>query len=148
MAQAKAVESLEIDAPPEIIYNIFADYKNKHPKILPDEHFSDYSVETEGMGSGTIVQFKSHILGQTRDVRVEVSEPEPGRVLSETELNSDLVTKFIVEPVNNEQTALVTITTEYTKPGISGLFESLMAPFLLQRIYKKELEKVAEYVHL
>ncbi len=144
MAQIKAVASSVIGAPPQHVYTILADYRNEHPKILPERYFSDFTVEHGGVGAGTLVRFRTHVLGQSRAVRAEVSEPEPGRVLAETDLDAGLVTTFTVEPAGGGRAASVTIETKWSKSGIMGFIERLTAPALLRRIYAEELQKLAE----
>ena len=39
-------------------------------------------------------------MGRTREYRMRVTEPEPGRVLTESDMNSNLVTTFTVTPQN------------------------------------------------
>lgn len=85
-----------IHAPAEMIYEILADYRTSHPRILPKPYFLSMDVEEGGFGAGTIVNFKMRILGQTRAFRTLITEPEPGRVLLETDLASDIATKFAV----------------------------------------------------
>jgi hypothetical protein len=58
-----------INAPAERIYEILADYRNNHPRILPRHYFLSLDVEAGGFGAGTIVNFKMRILGQTRSFR-------------------------------------------------------------------------------
>src|SRR5947209_16020944 len=85
-----------VDAPAEVVYGYLADM-SAHPRFLPPA-FSDFQVEAGGVGSGTITRFKVTAGGRTREYRMEVHEPEPGRVLTESDTNSSLVTSFIVTP--------------------------------------------------
>jgi len=146
MAQISASYSKIIDAPPDMLYGIMADYSNKHPKILPDQYFSSFTVEHGGEGAGTIIKYQTHVLGQSRKYHAERSEPEPGHVITETDLNTGLVTTFTVESISTGQKTSVTIETVYNKPGIMGFLERLAAPILMKRIYTRELQKLAELV--
>ncbi len=144
MAQIRVAASADVDAPPQTVYAILADYQNEHPQILPDRHFSDFTVERGGKGAGTLIRFQMHVLGQSRTIRAEVSEPEPGRVLAETDLDTGAVTRFTVEPRDGGQAASVTIVTEWNRSGIMGFVERLTAPPLLRRIYAEELRNLAK----
>ena len=76
--------------------------------------------------------------------RLEVSEPEPGRRLVESELTSRLVTNFTVTPVGER--CLVRIETRWPgASGIGGFFERLFAPRLLRRVFADELERLNRY---
>ena len=52
-----ATASKQIHAPAEVIYEILADYRSKHPLILPKPYFLYLDVEEGGAGAGTIVNF-------------------------------------------------------------------------------------------
>lgn len=142
MARIYVTGTAVIDAPPQMVYDILRDYRVEHPRILPDQYFSNYMVERGGEGEGTLFRFQTHLLGKTRDVRAEVHEPEPGRLLSEKDLYTGAVTSFRVEPVTNGQSSSVTISTEWTRTGITGLVERLLAPALLRRVYTEELKNL------
>jgi uncharacterized protein YndB with AHSA1/START domain len=133
----------EVGAPAESVYTYLSDMREHHPHFLPAA-FSDFAVESGGVGAGTITRFKVHAGGRTREYRMQVSEPEPGRVLTESDLNSSLVTTFTVEP--RGAGSLVKITTGWQGAGgIGGLFERLFAPGAMRRIYQDELERLDSY---
>src|SRR5438046_2170473 len=111
MARIWVAASADIDAPAATIYDIISDYKNGHPLILPKEHFRDLVVEEGGKGEGTVIRFITRAGGQDRHMHARVSEPEPGKVLEEHDLDSDLVTTFTVTPLGENQTH-VQIATE------------------------------------
>ena len=83
--------SARIPAPSGRIYGIIADYRNGHPHILPPA-FSNLEVEQGGVGAGTIIRFNVRALGRTQLFRSVVTEPEPGRVLVET--NVEIASMF------------------------------------------------------
>jgi hypothetical protein len=58
------------------------------------------------------------IFGQTCTARARVAEPEPGRVLSETDLDNGLVTTFTVQPDGDG--SRVRIETRYEARGIGA----------------------------
>ena len=46
-----------IQAPPDKVYAVLADYNESHPAILPEHVFTGLVVEQGGMGAGTAVRF-------------------------------------------------------------------------------------------
>lgn len=129
------------------VYAVLADYRHGHPNILPSRYFSDLEVERGGVGDGTIIRFTMRVMGTERSYCQAVSEPEPGRVLVEKDLDSDTTTTFTVTPLDDGQRAQVEIVTEWAaKPGLIGRIESVMTRRLLQSIYVRELEQLAAYV--
>lgn len=136
-----------IDARPEEVYPILADYHEGHPAILPKPYFVDLIVEEGGQGAGTVIRVLMKVLGVERTYRMEVSEPEPGRVLVETDRDAGVTTTFTVEPLDDGKQARVTIATDMTaSPGLMGLIEKWLNPPISRLIYKKELQQLADYV--
>jgi hypothetical protein len=86
-----------VDAPAPTVYGYLADMREHHPRFLPPA-FSAFEVETGGVGVGTITRFTVTAGGRSREYRMKVTEPEPGRVLTETDTTSSLVTTFTVTP--------------------------------------------------
>jgi hypothetical protein len=134
-------ESATVPAPAVRAYAILADYRNGHPRILPPQ-FLGLTVEQGGVGDGTIIRFQTRVLGRTRTFRAAITEPEPGRVLVETDLDPHGgVTKFIVDPGADPTRSKVTITTEMKgRPGLPGSIERLIARRVMKNLYKRELE--------
>src|ERR1700693_3897868 len=85
-----------IESPADTVYGYLADMREHHPRFLPPA-FSDFEVESGGVGAGTIARFKLTAGGRAREYRMAVAEPEAG-VLTETDTNSSLVTTFTVTP--------------------------------------------------
>lgn len=134
-----------IDVPAKRVYNILADYQHGHPLILPKPYFVSLQVEQGGVGADTIVKFQMKVLGRVHDFRAVVSEPEPERVLVETNEGTGVVTKFIVDPRNSGKSAHVTIsTTTPVRDGWAGKVEGWLTKQLLYPIYVKELEQLTE----
>jgi hypothetical protein len=143
MSRLRAESSATIDAPPERVYAIIADYRNSHPRILPKENFRDLKVEEGGVGEGTIVTFTSVSGGVKRPYRMKISEPRPG-VLVEQDIASSLATTFTVAPLDGGVRSQVTIATEWeASKGFMGLVERLLYPPGMRAIYKKELAQLA-----
>jgi hypothetical protein len=73
-----------------------------------------------------------------------VSEPEPGRVLMERDIDSvqNVTTTFTVTPVEEGQKSHVEIAaTMNASPGIRGFFERVFVlPMVFPSIYRKELK--------
>jgi hypothetical protein len=134
--------SATVAAPADIVYGTIADYRDGHPHILPRRYFDWLEVEQGGRGAGTVIRFQMRVLGQTRVLRAVVSEPDPGRVLVETDTGGDgPVTTFIVEPEGSG--SHVTFSTELTSVGGPlGVLERLVMTRLLRRIYARELKQL------
>jgi uncharacterized protein YndB with AHSA1/START domain len=131
-----------IDASAETVYGYIADMR-EHEKFLPPA-FSEFEVETGGVGAGTITRFRVTTGGRSRVYRMQVAEPEPGRVLTETDTDSSLVTTFTVEP--RGESSLVKISSGWQGAGgVGGFFERLFAPRVLRRIYADELERLNQF---
>src|SRR5438067_1767432 len=97
-----------VPAQPSRVYAVIADYHNGHPHILPKQ-FSEMVVEKGGVGRGTIIRFQMSVFGRKQTFRAAISEPEPGRVLAETDLdNNGAVTTFVVDPDPGSTTKVVT----------------------------------------
>lgn len=136
--------SREIAAPAERVWGILADYREGHPKILPSRYFQDVVVVEGGIGAGTVVAFRMRLLGQTQVYRMAVTEPEPGRVLRETDTNSGVATTFIVDPLDPGQSVRVTFATElWSRGGPLGALERFLARTALRRVYAEELALLA-----
>jgi Polyketide cyclase / dehydrase and lipid transport len=136
-----------IPAPPERVYATIANYHDGHSHILPKQ-FSGLVVEKGGVGAGTIIRFQMSGFGSKQTYRAAITEPEPGRVLVETYLNTNgAVTTFIVDPGPTETQSHVTISTELpVRSGILGAIERLLSTRLLRPIYARELALLAEFV--
>ena len=142
---AKIVVSAErtVEAPADAVYRYVADMREHHPRYLPAA-FSDFQVESGGTGAGTVTRFKVTAGGRTREYRMRVDEPEPGRVLTESDTGSSLVTTTTVSPQGGA--SLVQISTSWNGAGgIGGFFEKMFAPRAMRAIYTDELERLAAY---
>lgn len=144
MASHRVSVSRVIQAPAEQIYALIADYRTGHPRILPKPPFVSLTVEQGGVGAGTVITFQMRLMGRVRTFRAAITEPEPGRRLVETDLDSGAVTTFTVEPQANGSQAVVTITTETpVREGVAGAVEGWLTTRLLRPVYVKELEQLA-----
>ena len=135
-----------IPATAERVYSIIADYHNGHPHILPKPYFSSLEVEQGGVGAGTVIHFQMHMLGMTRLLRAEITEPEPGRVLVETYPADGTVTSFIVRPEEDGKSCHIMIMTDlHVRGGPLGWMQGWAMRTLLHRIYQRELAQLAEF---
>lgn len=136
--------SASIPAPPRRAYSIIANYQDEHPRILPPQ-FSNLVVEKGGIGAGTVIRFNMRVFGRKQSFRAAVTEPEPGRVLVETDLDTNgAVTTFTVDSGTIPGQSQVTISTELTvRGGLLGKIERLLSTRLLHPVYVRELELLA-----
>jgi hypothetical protein len=133
-----------VNAPADVVYGYIADMREHHPRFLPAE-FTDFQVESGGVGAGTVTRFAVTAGGRTRNYHMRIDEPEPGRVLTESDMNSSLVTTYTVTP--REGSCLVEIQTTWQGAGgIGGIFERAFAPRAMQRIYAQALDRLDAYV--
>jgi hypothetical protein len=133
-----------IDAPPRAVYALLADYRNGHPRILPRPPFEGLEVERGGTGAGTRIRVPTRNMGIARVLVMDVTEPEPGRVLMETEPATGMVTTFTVDPAEGGMHSQVTIATEWKPRGLGGLLERLFAPAMLRGVYAHELRNLQQ----
>ncbi len=132
-----------IGAPAHVVYATIANYHTGHPRIVPKQ-FSNLVVERGGIGAGTVIRFDVTILGTTTHLRAIVSEPEPGRVLVERNVEgNEAVSTFVVDPDPGGQRCQVTIHTEMpVRSGLAGVIEKFMLTRVLTSIYKEELKRL------
>ena len=143
MGQIKVKADAVLDARPGDVYATIADYRKGHPSILPKESLYDLQVEEGGYGAGTIIRFKARVLGVEQSFHQRVSEPEPGKVLVEQDIDSvqNVTTTFTVIAVEQGQKSHVEIsTTMNASPGIRGFVERVVVSIFNPRIYRKELK--------
>jgi hypothetical protein len=144
MAKHSLSASKLISSPAQRIYGLIADYRNGHPRILPKPYFVSLSVEQGGYGAGTVINFQMQLMGRIQSFHSTITEPDPGHILVETDMNTGAVTTFTVEPRLEGQEAFVTITTTTNVPdGIVGKIQGWLTSQLLRPIYLKELDQLA-----
>jgi hypothetical protein len=138
--------SKEIKASPERIYGILSDYHEGHPHILPRQYFKKLTVLEGGKGAGTVIDISMKVMGMQRQFKMEISEPEPGRVLMEADPDSAMVTTFTVDSLDGGPKSRVTIKTNFEPgSGLRGLMDRLLNPPVMRRIYQDELNLLEEY---
>lgn len=140
----RVVASAIIPARRERVYSLIANYHDGHPRIVPKQ-FSDMVVEQGGVGAGTVIRFQLSLLGKKQTYRAAITEPEPGRVLVETDLDGNgAVTTFTVDPGTAPADSRVTISTELpVRSGFLGRIEKSLTTLILRPMYEKELANLA-----
>ena len=132
-----------VEAPADVVYGYVAGLRDHRPHYLASA-ISDYTVETGGVGAGTIVRYRLTAGGRSREYELHVAEPEPGKVLSQSDARSSLVTRYTVIP--HDAVSRVRITTTWEgSGGVGGVFERLFAPKVLRRVHAQELERLDAY---
>jgi hypothetical protein len=141
--EAEVSATARINAPPERIYRLIADYRDGHPRILPPQ-LRNLIVEQGGIGAGTVFTCEMRAFGTTRKFRAAVTEPHPGRVLVETLDDGKTITTFTVEPADQGHAADVTISTHtIPRSGILGIVERALSSRFLKPVYENELKLLA-----
>ena len=143
MGEIRVAKEGAVGAPADVVYGLIADHHEHHPRFLPPA-FSDFVVEEGGVGDGTVTRFKVTAGGRSRGYHMRVAEPEPGRVMTESDLDSSLVTTWTVTPAGDSSRVRIETTWEGAG-GIGGFFERLFAPRVMERLYADELERLDRY---
>jgi hypothetical protein len=146
MAQATVAASATIHASAPRVYEIIADYRRHHPRIVPPQYFRKIVVEEGGVGAGTRTRIEMRVLGTTKELVHVIREPEPGRVLEEVDTKGLSTTTFTVDPADDGASSRVLIETRFVvRDGLLGHVERLVMTSLLGRIFKKELVRLEAY---
>lgn len=146
MSKVTVIESAIIHATPAAVYALIRDYEVGHPAILPKPYFKEIIVEEGGQGAGTVFHMTMVLFGREYKSLVEVTEPEPGRVLKEADRLSDQETVFIIEPAPNNETKLTFETSLSVPKGIIGVIQRILIPRTLRPIYVKEFANINAYL--
>ena len=145
MGQVYAVTERVLDASPERVFDVLADYQSSRGAILPAQ-FSEYEVREGGKGAGTVVHWKLQATEKrVRDCLFTVTEPTPGQLV-ETDANSTMVVTWTVTPAGEGKAKVVVETTWAGAGGIGGFFERTFAPKGLNRINNEVLDRLASSV--
>jgi ribosome-associated toxin RatA of RatAB toxin-antitoxin module len=143
VSELRVVAERAVGAPAERVYRLIANFDRHHPHFLPPA-FSQFRVEEGGVGAGTVHSFRMTAGGRTRTFRMRVEEPNPGRVLTESDERSSMVTTWVVSPQGSG--CRVRLETRWQGAGgVGGFFERLFAPRVLRRLYADELERLDRY---
>jgi hypothetical protein len=143
MSHIHVATELTINAQPKTVYEILSDYKTKRPLMLTP-NFLDYIVAQGGKGAGTEVHYRLHAAGRERPYHLRIDVPMEGRIITERDRNSSLVTTWTLDPVNDGQRTKVSVDSEWEGgEGVGGFFERTFAPMGLTRIYDDMLYRLS-----
>ena len=132
-----------IGAPAGVVYGLLADYREHHrPEGFLPPAFTDLVVEKGGVGEGTQIRVTLRLAGRSRTMTLEITEPEPGRVLVES--GPSARTTFTVEPAG-DRLARVRLDTVLWANGLEGLISRVLVPRLLKPLGNDELERLDRY---
>ena len=143
MVQLRVVEERPIGAPADQVYGYIAGIREHHHRFLPPS-FSDLRVEEGGYGAGTIFRVNVTFAGRTRELHLRVDEPIPGRVLTESDLNTPMTTTWTVTPQGAGCRVRIA-TTWPSAGGLQGFLERLFAPGVMRKTYRDELVRLDRY---
>jgi len=132
--------SRRVDAPAETAYAIIANYREHHPKILPPQ-FGDFEVLEGGVGEGTVIRFSMTIKGRKNFGTMHIAEPEPGRLLVESDPESGLVTEFHVDPLSGGSCE-VTFKTYGRRIGQVPRFMGRFVEWSVASVYRRALRPI------
>ena len=143
MAELSVVEEREIGAPADKVYGYIADLRQHHQHFLPPS-FGELRIEEGGYGAGTIYRVDVTFAGSTRELHMKMDEPIPGKVITEADLHTPMVTTWTITP--DSATCRVRVATVWTSAnGITGLIERLFAPGVMRKTYRDELGRLDRY---
>ena len=142
MQTYRVSSSARVSAPAAVVYRLIADYRDGHARIVPPQYFSDLVVEEGGYGAGTRIRVDMTVLGRTQRMRAVVTEPQPGRVLVERDIDRGLVSTFEVVPLGSEACDVMIATELPRKSGVFAAIERFVAGRVLPKIYREELSRL------
>lgn len=144
MSKITVTASSNVEAPAAIVYNILADY-NHHRNILPPKFFPGLDVTEGGVGDGTRFTLHAMSFGGKTQMHMAVTEPEPGAVLVERDVNTGLVTTFTVKPISATESHVTFETAWQPQPGLKGVIDRYTTPFFMRIVYRQELKILNDY---
>jgi len=143
MAAVTAVAERTIAAPAGRLFTLVSDFREHHPRILPPA-FQDFTVESGGVGLGTVTSSRFTLGGTTETIRTRVSRVEPDRLIEEVVETRPMTTTFRFLPGGDLTTVRIETTWE-PRGGFRGLLERAFAPRMLAKIYADELHRLEDY---
>jgi hypothetical protein len=138
--------SATISASPKSCYDIIADYRVGHPKIIPPKSFGPINVERGGTGEGTRFTCSFKMFGREVPFTSEVTEPVPGRVIAESLEETGATTTFTVADDGSGKAHVTIATSGKRKGGLMGIMERWMMRKFFPPIYIEELRMLASAV--
>lgn len=144
MVQLRVVEEGMVGAPADRVYGYIADMKHHHQHFLPPS-FGAIRVEEGGYGAGTVYRVDITFAGRVRELHMRVDEPTPGRVMTESDLESPMVTTWTITPAGVAGCRVRLETVWPNAGGLQGLIERLFAPGVMRKTYRDELARLDRY---
>ena len=86
-----------VRGPATQVYRLIADFDRHHPRFLPPA-LTGFRVEEAAWTRGTVHSFRMNAGGRGPRFHMRVEEPDPGRVLTESDQGPSMVTTWIVTP--------------------------------------------------
>ena len=149
MVRFTVKSSCVINAPAKDVYSVLADYNNGHPKIMPKNFCEGLRVvKGTGIGENTRIEVRFNIYGQRETLIMDISEPEPGRILQEIDTKAVNITRFIVDPIDQESSRVTIQTKVMKQTGIppGPYLDMIIKEIVLKRVFKAELETLNNFM--
>jgi hypothetical protein len=141
MSEISVVVDRTVGAEPDVTFDALADYTSVRAKILPPE-ITDFQVLDGGIGDGTRFSYNLHATKKRiRHVEAQVSEPDAGQQILESDTKSSLKVIWDVAAAEGGSRVTVKVTWDGAS-GVGGFFERLFAPAGIKRIYSAELDRL------
>ncbi len=132
-----------INAPTAHVYRLVSDM-NHHRNFLPKE-FAKLEIVQGGIGAGTVTRAHMNAMGSMVVYTLTVTEPEPGRVMRETDEAAGVDTFWTFTPVDGGARCELHLETKFRpKPGFMGFLERLLTP-AIRGVYRRELDLLDAY---
>lgn len=144
MSKITVTVSSQVEAPAHVVYNVLADYDH-HRRILPPKFFPGLDIVEGGVGAGTRFTLHAMSFGGKTQMHMAVTEPEPGAVLVERDVNTNLVTTFTVKPIGSTESHVTFETVWQPQPGLKGMIDRYTTPFFMRIVYRQELKILNDY---
>jgi hypothetical protein len=156
MTQLQASALTMVNAPAEHVLAVLSDYHEVRPYLLPDE-FGDYEVLSGGVGAGTEVRWTMALDSVLRnkkgkrpkppkrppwDCLVEVSTPEPERIV-ERDTRSSLVATWVLRSSEDDERTAIRVDVTWEQTG--GMFARQREQLALRTLYETLLTNLHEY---
>ena len=126
---------------------------------MPPQFFDRMRVlRGSGYGAGTRFAATFNVYGRKETLVMDVTEPEPGRVLQEIDTRAVNITRFEVDPINDENgdgradkgtgtRCKVTIHTDVMKGiGIFAIVEEWVKKVIMKKMFVAELTELDRFM--